>query len=109
MIADQTCQALNGPIGTNRSRGSARKSETSMILRQFLHTDPVALSYLFGCGGKAVAAIVDPVGEIAPYIQAAQNTGMRIRYVIDTHIHADHVSAGREIAEAVWAKERVFS
>src|SRR5258708_38359911 len=100
MIGDQTCQALNGPIGTNRSRGSVRKSETSMILRQFLHTDPVALSYLFGCGGKAVAAIVDPVGEIAPYIQAAQNTGMRIRYVIDTHIHPDHVSAVGEPAPA---------
>ncbi|TIS08613.1 MAG: MBL fold metallo-hydrolase, partial [Mesorhizobium sp.] len=31
-----------------------------MILRQFLHTDPVAASYLFGCGGKASAAVVDP-------------------------------------------------
>src|SRR5260370_3145235 len=108
MIADQTCQALNGTIGTDRSRGSARKSETSMILRQFLHTDPVALSYLFGCGGKAVAAIVDPVGEIAPYIQAAQNTGMRIRYVIDTHIHADHVSAGRQLSKGVGAEDLSF-
>ncbi|TGV81022.1 MBL fold metallo-hydrolase, partial [Mesorhizobium sp. M00.F.Ca.ET.149.01.1.1] len=34
-----------------------------MILRQFLHTDPVAASYLFGCGGKASAAVVDPVGD----------------------------------------------
>jgi len=33
-----------------------------MILRPFLHTDPVAISYLFGCGGKAAAAVVDPVG-----------------------------------------------
>ena len=36
-----------------------------MILRQFLHTDPVAASYLFGCGGKAAAAVVDPVGDVA--------------------------------------------
>ena len=36
-----------------------------MILRQFLHTDPVAVSYLFGCGGRAAAAVVDPVGDIA--------------------------------------------
>src|ERR1700739_2827984 len=109
MIADQTCQAGNGPIGTSRSRGSARKSETSMILRQFLHTDPVAISYLFGCGGKAAAAIVDPVGETAPYIQAAQNTGMRIRYVIDTHIHRAHVWAGRPLAEAVGAEYVLFA
>ena len=30
-----------------------------MILRQFLHTDPVAASYLFDCGGKAAGAVVD--------------------------------------------------
>ena len=71
-----------------------------MILRQFLHTDPVAASYLFGCGGKASAAVVDPVGDIAPYVEAAHATGMRILYVIDTHIHADHVSAGRALADA---------
>jgi hydroxyacylglutathione hydrolase len=80
-----------------------------MILRQFLHTDPVAISYLFGCGGKAAAAIVDPVGEIVPYIQAAQDTGVRILYVIDTHIHADHVSAGRQLAKATGAEYVLFA
>jgi hypothetical protein len=34
-----------------------------MILRQFLHTDPVGISYLFGCGGKATGAVVDPVAR----------------------------------------------
>ena len=75
-----------------------------MILRQFLHTDPVAISYLFGCGGKAAAAVVDPIGEITPYLKTAQETGMRILYVIDTHLHADHVSAGRQLAEAAGAE-----
>jgi len=74
-----------------------------LILRQFLHTDPVAISYLFGCGGKAAAAVVDPVGEIAPYLDAAQDTGMRILHVVDTHLHADHLSAGRRLAEAAGA------
>ena len=77
-----------------------------MILRQFLHTDPVAASYLFGCGGKASAAVVDPVGDIAPYVEAARATGMRILYVVDTHIHADHISAGRALAEAIVATAR---
>jgi hydroxyacylglutathione hydrolase len=71
-----------------------------MILRQFLHSDPVAASYLFGCGGKASAAVVDPVGDIRSYLEAAEGTGMRILYVIDTHVHADHLSSGRELAEA---------
>ncbi|TIV98411.1 MAG: MBL fold metallo-hydrolase [Mesorhizobium sp.] len=79
-----------------------------MILRQFLHSDPVAASYLFGCGGKASAAVVDPVGDIAPYIEAANATGMRILFVVDTHIHADHMSAGRALAEATGAEYVLF-
>src|SRR5262249_58161929 len=77
----------------------------SMILRQFLHSDPVGISYLFGCGGKAAAAVVDPVGDIQPYLQAADNAGMRIHFVIDTHVHADHLSAGRALAAAAGAED----
>ena len=79
-----------------------------MILRQFLHFDPVAASYLFGCGGKASAAVVDPVGDVAPYLEAAATAGMRILYVIDTHLHADHVSPGRKLAEAAGAQYVLF-
>jgi len=85
------------------------QEEASMILRPFLHEDPVAISYLFGCGGKASAAVVDPVGEIAPYLAAAAATGMRILYVIDTHLHADHLSAGRRLAEAAGAEYVLFA
>ena len=75
-----------------------------MILRQFLHTDPVGISYLIGCVSKAAGAVVDPVGAIEPYLRAAEETGMGIRYVIDTHIHADHLSEGRALAEAADAE-----
>ncbi len=80
-----------------------------MILRQFLHTEPVAISYLLGCGGKGAAAVIDPLGEIAPYLEIAQEAGMRILYVIDTHIHADHISAGRQLAEAASAEYVLFA
>lgn len=80
-----------------------------MILRQFLHSNPVAASYLFGCAGHAAAAVVDPVGDIAPYLRVAEETGMRIRYVIDTHLHADHVSAGRALGEAAGAEYVLFA
>ena len=74
-----------------------------MILRQFLHNDPVGISYLFGCGGKATAAVVDPVGDIQPYLDAADRSGMKINFVIDTHVHADHISAGRTLADTAGA------
>ena len=74
-----------------------------MILRQFLHQDPIGISYLFGCGGRATCAVVDPVGDVEPYMNAAKAAGMSVDFVIDTHIHADHVSAGRRLAEATGA------
>jgi hydroxyacylglutathione hydrolase len=79
-----------------------------MILRQYLHADPVAASYLFGCGGRSAAAVVDPLGELTPYLSDAAATGMRIHYVIDTHLHADHISAGRALAEAAGAPYVLF-
>jgi hydroxyacylglutathione hydrolase len=75
-----------------------------MILRQFLHSEPIGISYLFGCGGKAAGAVVDPVGDIQPYLRAADNAGMKIHFVIDTHVHADHLSAGRALASAAGAE-----
>lgn len=75
-----------------------------MILRQFLHSNPVGISYLFGCGGKAAGAVVDPVGDIQLYVTAAEEAGMRILFVVDTHVHADHVSVGRELAAETGAE-----
>lgn len=79
-----------------------------MILRQFLHTDPVAISYLFGCGGRTAGAVIDPVGDVNVYMDAAQKLGLRILYVIDTHIHADHVSQGRNLARLSGAEYVLF-
>ncbi|MGH7464589.1 MAG: MBL fold metallo-hydrolase, partial [Longimicrobiales bacterium] len=81
-----------------------------MMLRQYLHQDPViAASYLFGCGGRGSGAVVDPVADIDMYIEEADRLGLRIRYVIDTHVHADHVSGGRRLAEATGAPYVLFA
>jgi glyoxylase-like metal-dependent hydrolase (beta-lactamase superfamily II) len=80
-----------------------------MILRQFLHSDPIGASYFLACAGQGVAAVVDPVGDIRPYQALAETTGTKIRYVIDTHVHADHLSAGRELAAAASADYTLFA
>jgi glyoxylase-like metal-dependent hydrolase (beta-lactamase superfamily II) len=94
------------PLGVEAAIGALeahRVEKAEMILRQFLHHDPVGISYLFGCGGQASGAVVDPVGDISPYLRASEETGMRIKFVVDTHIHADHLSSGRQLAEATGA------
>src|SRR2546430_17149855 len=78
--------------------------DPAMILRQPLHTTPaIASSYVFGCGSKHVGVVVDPVAKPEFYLNAASELGMKVRYVIDTHVHADHVSTGRELADVAGA------
>ena len=80
-----------------------------MIFRQYLDINPVAASYLFGCGGKGVAAVVDPLGDSERYLRDAERLGMAIEYVIDTHLHADHLSVGRDLAFAAKAAYILYS
>ncbi len=68
-----------------------------MIFRQFINRDLGCASYLLGGGGEAV--VVDPRLDIDVYLDAATEEGLRITAVLDTHIHADHVS-GRELLAA---------
>jgi len=56
-------------------------------------------SYLVGCDQTCAAALIDPeLSQIDHYIALAARDGVRIRYLIDTHTHADHFSATRELA-----------
>lgn len=56
-------------------------------------------SYLVGCADTCAAALIDPeFSQIERYLALASHHGVRIRYLIDTHTHADHFSASRELA-----------
>lgn len=56
-------------------------------------------SYLIGCADTCVAALIDPeISQIDRYVSLAAHDGLRIRYLIDTHTHADHFSATRQLA-----------
>ena len=57
-------------------------------------------SYLVGCPGSRAAVLIDPeVRQIDRYLGLAAKEGLRIRYVIDSHTHADHFSAAKQLGE----------
>ena len=65
---------------STRSRGSAICRRSSPMRR------------------RASAAVVDPRRDVDVYLEAARADGLRISHVIETHLHNDYVSGGRELA-----------
>jgi glyoxylase-like metal-dependent hydrolase (beta-lactamase superfamily II)/rhodanese-related sulfurtransferase len=56
-------------------------------------------SYLVGCETSCAAVLIDPeISLIDKYLASAARDGLRIHHLIDTHTHADHFSATREIS-----------
>jgi glyoxylase-like metal-dependent hydrolase (beta-lactamase superfamily II) len=75
-----------------------------MIFKPYYYFQTGCAAYLFGCGTLGKCAVVDAHEEdIDAYIEFASSKGMKITHVIDTHIHADHRSAGPALAERVGA------
>jgi len=72
--------ALPGPVAVTQFRREARG----------------CLSYLLAADGEAL--VVDPAPGVQPYLDAATARGARITRVLDTHVHADHLSGARELA-----------
>src|SRR5262245_41087724 len=73
-----------------------------MYFKQFYLGCLAQASYLVGDGGEA--AVVDPRRDVEEYLAEAEAQGLRIRYVIETHLHADFVSGHRELAEKTGAE-----
>ena len=67
-------------------------------------TKEATLSYFYGCGGLGQAVAVDVVeGDEEWFLHEAEKAGVRLAWVIETHVHADHLSGGRRLAEKTGA------
>ena len=74
-----------------------------MFSQQFFVEGLGCASYIVGCEAEGVAAIIDPDRDIQKYLDAAQNRKMTITHIIETHLHADHVSGNTDLAERTGA------
>lgn len=67
-------------------------------LYQFVRIGKGCLSYMVVSNGEA--ALIDATRMTDVYLDFAKNMNVTITHVFDTHLHADHISGGRKIAEA---------
>ncbi len=73
-------------------------------IKQFLDQRKSCLSYYVCCPGKATAAVIDPSDDVKQYLEQARSDYSDIIAVIDTHIHADHISGARDLSKASGAE-----
>lgn len=69
-----------------------------MLLRQFVIDGLGHLSTLIADESAGLAAVIDPRRDVDVYLEAARAADLRITHVVETHLHNDYVSGGRELA-----------
>jgi glyoxylase-like metal-dependent hydrolase (beta-lactamase superfamily II)/rhodanese-related sulfurtransferase len=69
-----------------------------VLFRQFVDDDLGCASYLIGDEAAGEAVVVDPAYAVEPYLEEAEQAGVRIVRVLETHTHADHLSGHGRLA-----------
>lgn len=79
-----------------------------MLFRQLFEPQASAYTYLLGCPVTREAALIDPVLEtVERDLAALAELGLDLRYTIETHIHADHITGAARLRQATGCKAAV--
>ena len=69
-----------------------------MYFKRIYDTDLAQASYFIGCQENGTAIVVDPTRDAEQYLTLANQEGLTMTHVTETHIHADYLSGARELA-----------
>lgn len=79
-----------------------------MIFRQLFEPETFTYTYLLGCPETRKAVLIDSVAsEVGHYEQLLQELNLRLLYTLETHVHADHVTAAGLLRERLGSKSIV--
>src|ERR1700751_6033362 len=92
--------ARSGPLSSEVLRYATAGGET-MYFEQFYLGCLAHASYMLASEGEAVVFV--PQRDVDIYLKAADEQGVRIRHIFETHLHADFVSGHRELADRTGA------
>lgn len=81
-----------------------------VIFQQVLNEESGCLSYLIGCSQAGQAAIVDPARDrVNDYVAMARRKGLTVTSILETHVHADHVSGNQALAAKTGARIHIHA
>jgi sulfur dioxygenase len=81
-----------------------------LIFHQLFEKETSTYTYLLGDPETKEAVLIDPVVEMADRDEKLiQDLGLKLKYVLDTHVHADHITASGEIRKRTGAKVGISS
>ena len=76
-----------------------------MLFRQLFDTTSSTYTYILGCNVSQDAILIDPVFEQHTRDTALlRELGLKVKYTVDTHVHADHVTGSWLMKETEGAK-----
>ncbi|RXK49143.1 MBL fold metallo-hydrolase [Halorientalis pallida] len=76
-------------------------ADDDLVVRQVQRRAKGCLGYVVGSRTSGTAVVVDATRQTDQFKVAAQDAGLVVEGVVDTHVHADHVSGGRRLADEV--------
>ncbi len=83
----------------------AKPTEPKLVFRQFFDKDTGTFTYFLFDSETMEGLIIDPVKEQFDLsLQFIEELGVELKYVIDTHVHADHVTSSCMLREATGEK-----
>ena len=78
---------------------------SNVIFQQLLNEEAGCLSYLIGCSQAGQGLIVDPARDrVDDYVALARRKGLTITGIVETHVHADHISGNQALAAKTGAR-----
>jgi len=93
--------SLGGGIDSWSAYYETVKVSDSPLVYQSFRVARGCISYLIASGGEA--AVIDSARHFGHVLALAERLGVKVKYVLDTHLHADHISGGRELADRTGA------
>jgi len=70
-----------------------------VIVKQMEVGRMAVFAYLVGCGKTKEALVIDPAGDEDRILQEANKKGLKIKYIVNTHSHVDHILGNKRMQD----------